>query len=654
MNSTQVLNDHLGIEIRNATSKPKSKKSLPINTNPSGDISSDQSTKSGDSHTKKNKKSSMKDQNKTFNKDAVPFIPRLSISSSSSSNSPVPPDTITIGPSYDEPLDSGSLVLISINNIPPNVDQMDLEELVDSFIEQSLAEEIVNQADGEIQWNVISFHPLNPYDPESNLGFASVILVNNLALLEDLIAQMDGMEWEGNELEAIIIPQPPVIPYYGYGMGMNFFPMSPIPAPISSPSANLGYSFYPVRPPMAGLSQGYTGYPFGYGGYPLPSNPGFPTPHYTGKSSVALSPVTTPQSRRSLSSSVSSGQVSNPSHSKPSTGVPPFLMNFVSKGKYDNQVGELIDITDEDGSTYKVNSCRLFVGNIPFSLTWSGLRTFLVNKSQELEPDNDIEILRVEIPMHTSIPSNGRYNTSRHPLVAKKEGDLTNIDESETSDTDSSQVPQTQPSNQAYPRTMSRGFAIVTTGNKESSDKLIKYFEGMEFEGRNLTVRYDRFPDFNNYQLQQLFPNHNKDKALTTLAFERNSIQQKFYYGNNQPNLHDHYQPRAHSIGHGFYNHNYGNHTPIRSNSTSSHSSNQNQGQNQPHFHTHSHHQSPRFPIVQPNFVPQIHPSVRYTSNMNVPRSVKKKSEIEPQENLNEDEKARQLVNSFKLLGISS
>ncbi|KAK6886484.1 hypothetical protein K6H09_005626, partial [Candida tropicalis] len=46
----------------------------------------------------------------------------------------------------------------------------------------------------------------------------------------------------------------------------------------------------------------------------------------------------------------------------------------------------------------KVNARRLFVGNVPYSSNWTSLKNFLINKSNELEPDTNISILRVEIP----------------------------------------------------------------------------------------------------------------------------------------------------------------------------------------------------------------------------------------------------------------
>ena len=120
----------------------------------------------------------------------------------------------------------------------------------------------------------------------------------------------------------------------------------------------------------------------------------------------------------------------------------------------------------------KVNARRLFVGNVPYSSNWTSLKNFLINKSNELEPDTNISILRVEIPVH--------------------------------------QVPRSEPY-YMFPigrglasATKSKGFAIVTTGDRHSSEKLIELLNNVEFEGRSLTVRYDKYPEYNNYVMQQM------------------------------------------------------------------------------------------------------------------------------------------------------
>ena len=106
------------------------------------------------------------------------------------------------------------------------------------------------------------------------------------------------------------------------------------------------------------------------------------------------------------------------------------------------------------------------------------MKNFLITKSLELEPDNNISIHRVEIPTQQILRHDPYflYHQHRGQMV----GGPTFINKS-------------------------RGFAIVRTGDRESSEKLIQMFDNVEFEGRLLTVRFDRYPDFNNYTVQQMY-----------------------------------------------------------------------------------------------------------------------------------------------------
>lgn len=171
--------------------------------------------------------------------------------------------------------------------------------------------------------------------------------------------------------------------------------------------------------------------------------------------------------------------------------VPSFITNLVAGNKSNVS---LITITDDEGAEIHVNPCRLFVGNIPFLSTWPSLKNFLVASVLAAEPHASLDILRVEIPMQTS------SSTDEMPL-----------------------------------RGSSRGFAIVTTGNQESSELLIELTNDAVFEGRSLTVRYDRFPDFNNYVVQHLLPNkhHRSSNMLGTLGYERNTLHHRLYYGSH-------------------------------------------------------------------------------------------------------------------------
>lgn len=79
-----------------------------------------------------------------------------------------------------------------------------------------------------------------------------------------------------------------------------------------------------------------------------------------------------------------------------------------------------------------------------------------------------------------------------------------------------------------------------------------------------MTVRFDRFPNFNGYVLQQLNPSlrsgsvgsKNKPGFLTNLAFERNLFQHKYYYGSApqfqpmaQPYLSGPFYPSSRNFG---------------------------------------------------------------------------------------------------------
>lgn len=89
------------------------------------------------------------------------------------------------------------------------------------------------------------------------------------------------------------------------------------------------------------------------------------------------------------------------------------------------------DITDINVPDKK----RLFIGNLPYSIEWKDLKDYLRNAG---------DIQRVEIPME----SNGQ----------------------------------------------SKGFAIATFNNELDSLKAIEMFNGINFNGRLLTVRFDKYP----------------------------------------------------------------------------------------------------------------------------------------------------------------
>ncbi|KAF6072105.1 hypothetical protein FOB64_000170 [Candida albicans] len=150
----------------------------------------------------------------------------------------------------------------------------------------------------------------------------------------------------------------------------------------------------------------------------------------------------------------------------PGQGQEPKLEQIKEKEKDKEDVGDENEYEDEyilirsgDGENpdevIKVNPKRLFIGNVPYNSTWTSLKNFLITKSLELEPDNNISIHRVEIPTQQILRHDPYFLYHQH-----------------------------------------RGQMV---------EKLIQMFDNVEFEGRLLTVRFDRYPDFNNYTVQQMY-----------------------------------------------------------------------------------------------------------------------------------------------------
>lgn len=181
----------------------------------------------------------------------------------------------------------------------------------------------------------------------------------------------------------------------------------------------------------------------------------------------------------------------------PAAGLPQVIMNLVAGRAGAGGDADTLVITDGD-QPIKVNPRRLFVGNIPFTTTWPALKAHLVETAAQARPGAAVEILRVEIPMQPQGPRPG--------------------------DEDAGAV---------APRMMSRGFAIVTTDSQQLLQTLIELFDEAEFEGRKLTVRFDRFPDYKNYMLQQMFSKGAPfaKPLLSNLAYERHQFERQFYYG---------------------------------------------------------------------------------------------------------------------------
>ncbi|KAL6017858.1 hypothetical protein ACNR9Z_001208 [Candidozyma auris] len=213
---------------------------------------------------------------------------------------------------------------------------------------------------------------------------------------------------------------PPMYPVdYGYFGPQVPAGMGPNPSIYCRhPSANQMPSMMPVQPHsmlhgvpsvsnMANMTNApgmptssYGPHPYGYFGGPDASQ--FSMGYGPGSSS-GQSPMYTSSypSSRSLSSEYNLAKDQAYGNSD--------VSNLPSSVSMDNHILEEADedeaeegmmtIEDESGERIEVNPCRLFVGNIPFNSTWPALKSFLISKAEEFEPNNDIEILKVEIPM---------------------------------------------------------------------------------------------------------------------------------------------------------------------------------------------------------------------------------------------------------------
>lgn len=400
---------------------------------------------------------------------------------------------------------------INVCNLPYLIDQETVRKLIELIIETE-----INYAESPLKdFAVVDFGEGNRDGDKSQ--FATVELYN-YETTSKLAETLNGYKWKGRTLE-IEYPE----------RGGDY---------LDVPNIALYDSYYSGE-----MSKGRQG--------PLNHSHSHPIQQYARSGQ---------QQRQTLKHGENKRQYSRKSKSvySPLKPLPPFIMNMA--GQNSSNLGELsitnsaredesglpptsdfITVKNDEGQTIKVNPCRLFVGNIPFLSTWPSLKNFLITKAEELEPDNNIEILRVEIPMQLLVSqpgseSSGSSSTSSSTSNISLASNA-NLKRLNSYQFLSSFANNTSNETMLQSRGLSRGFAIVTTGNKDSLEKLIKYFDNVDFEGRPLTVRYDKFPDFNNYILQRLNPSSGNNKMMskrlmmTNLAFERNMFQHRFYYG---------------------------------------------------------------------------------------------------------------------------
>lgn len=161
---------------------------------------------------------------------------------------------------------------------------------------------------------------------------------------------------------------------------------------------------------------------------------------------------------------------------------------------------KMIVIHDEEtGGPIQVDACRVFVGNVPFRTTWLQLRAFILHEA--LTAPEFISIVKVKIPTHHLL-----YNCYGQVIGDQAEAIrlqelLQHIHFQGGRETDPyhemlKYVP-------LYSTCRSNGYAIVQTGDARLSKWLIEELNNREFEGRVLTVRYDRYPVGDNYYRQQ-------------------------------------------------------------------------------------------------------------------------------------------------------
>lgn len=428
---------------------------------------------------------------------------------------------------------------VRIDNLPESVEKPQLMDLINLIIQTNLPGRLAAH-----RYNLIGFR-------QNGL---SHIEVYNYAFAARLVDLLNGYEWLEKLLEARILDGSETVLEASETADSDTSSSST----LSLPNPLSYYGLY-YGPQHAGPQFGYDYYTSTPQGLvssipllpqpPMPLPPPTMNPAYFAPPQYGFQGPRMSLSRRSSSKSVESRKtLRNSSFSRQSyKPVAPFLMNLVGPKSYEDEdealdlesgLTDFIVVKNEDGQPVKVNPCRLFVGNIPFNSTWTSLKNFLLKRSAEIDPDNPIDLLRVEIPMNNTPSASASPGANFQYLAGfdQKQEKLRSF-----SGPDEHHHQQ---------RGGSRGFAIVTTRSRASLDRIIEYFDNVEFEGRTLTVRYDKFPEFNNYVLQQLYPNGgsggsvsggsmkstgssstNKSSVISNLAFERNSFQQQFYYG---------------------------------------------------------------------------------------------------------------------------
>ncbi|KAG7192907.1 uncharacterized protein KQ657_001364 [Scheffersomyces spartinae] len=203
--------------------------------------------------------------------------------------------------------------------------------------------------------------------------------------------------------------------------------------------------------------------------------------------------------------------------------------------------GKVYVFSEEDQRYMLVDPLRVFFGNIPYSTTWKKLKKFITSTVKVIDPDFQLNIVKVEIPLidantsSFSISKNnfmGQFNAINTPSSSSSSSATTISPTLSPNDTSHLFHPYGQSQQTPHgEHVKSRGFGIVTTTSQKTSKKLVDIFNNMEFEKRVLTVRFDKFPEFSNH--------HNST----------NYKQHHHIYQQNQPHSDHHYHHQQLSGG---------------------------------------------------------------------------------------------------------
>lgn len=360
---------------------------------------------------------------------------------------------------HTSPKEEKELILVYIYNIPPWIKWRELKSFLCNFIKESTILHI------QI-WPIL----------QENLTNA-IISINSYDSSIEIFENLNNYEWNGfllsvrieyeNEINPIMMPNngfipPAPIPHPG-------FQSMPPPPPQFMPAQQvLPYPNAPPPPPSQGPHSSGLSHPSSPTPYynfiptffpynqqqqipppgiqllsPPPSLPPHLQPqqiHPMASNAYSYSPIASTPSNP-LSRTSSSSMIYR-NNNNPSSSSSPRLYQQPSRQITLRQLN-YHDITDIS-EVKPPDKTRLFIGNIPFESDWRDLKDLLRSVGN---------IQRVEIPK------------------------LDN---------------------------KSKGFGIAIFENEIDAKRAIELLDGVNFQGRSLTVRYDKFPRMNRYMDQQV------------------------------------------------------------------------------------------------------------------------------------------------------